>query len=341
MKITTIGIDTAKRVFELHGVDEQGHTVLSKQVTRGRLLGVMATLPRCRVGMEACAGSHHWARQFERLGHEPRLMNPRDVKPYVRGDKTDEHDAEGICEAVSRPRMRFVAVKSEEQQALASLHRVREQCKKQRTALVNQLRGLLGEFGVVVARGRAALMRALPEVLEDASNELPMGVRELLARQGEWLRGLDEEVLHYDAQLRRIARRHPVCRRLLTIPGIGPVTATALVALVGDAGRFRNGRQMSAWLGIVPRKDGTGGKTRLLGISKRGDRYLRTLLIHGARSVVQAAKRREDAHHRWARALAVRRGQNIAAVAVANKSARIAWALMVHGGEYDSARSAS
>lgn len=340
MSIMTIGIDTAKQVFELHGQDAQGRTVLSKQVSRTQLLKVMARLPRCRVGLEACAGSHHWGRQLEALGHEPKLMNPRDTKAYVQGDKTDAHDAEGICEAVSRPRMRFVPVKSVEQQAMLSVHRVREQWVKGRTALSNQIRGLLGEFGVVVPKGRERLMGTLAQVLEDASNGLPDTLRALLARQGQWLRELDAEVKHYDQELERLARAHPVCRRLLTIPGIGPVTATALVALVGDARQFRNGRQMGAWLGLVARQRGTGGKVVLLGMSKRGNRYLRTLLIHGGRSMLNAAARRDDAHHRWARSLAARRGKNIAAVAVANKNARIAWALMAHGGDYDGALAA-
>lgn len=341
MKITIIGIDTAKHVFELHGADERGRTVLSKQLRRGQLMKLLAQLAPCRVGLEACAGSHHLGRQLKRLGHEPKLMNPYEVKAYVRGDKTDAHDAEGVCEATSRERVRSIPVKSVEQQAMLSVHRVREQWVKTRTALSNQLRGLMYEFGVVVGQGRARLMSALPEVLEDGDNELPDSVRELLARQGEWLREVDKEVKRHDRELGRQARAHPVCRRLLSVPGIGPLTATALVALVGDGRQFNNGRQLAAWLGVVARKHGTGGKVRLLGMSKRGNGYARKLLVHGGRSVVTASASRHDAHHRWAQAVAVRRGRNIAAVAVANKNARIAWALMVHGGEYDSARASA
>lgn len=334
MKITTIGIDTAKRVFEVHGVDAHGSAVLHKRLSRAKLLAFMARLEPCRVGLEACAGAHYWGRRLRELGHEPKLMNPRYVKAYVQGDKDDAHDAEGMCEAASRERVPSVAVKSVEQQELMALHRVRQGLIKQRTAQVNQLRGLLGEFGVVLPRGRERLMRGLGEVLEDAQNELTVSMRELVGQLRGWLRELDARVREFDVKLDRYAREHEVCSRLRAREGIGTLGATALWGHVGDARRFRNGRQLSASLGLPPSKHGTGGQVKLGRMHKRGDRYVRTLLIHGARAVLTHAKKRDDAQSRWLQALVARRGFNVATVALANKNARIAWALMAHGDEY-------
>ena len=333
MNVTTLGIDLAKNIFQLHGVNRHGKPVLTKRVTRARLRETVANIPSCLIGMEACASAHYWAREFERLGHKVRLIAPQFVKPYVKSNKNDAHDAEAICEAVGRPHMRFVSVKTVAQQDIQAVHRIRERLVKTRTALVNQIRGLLAEYGVVIPLKNNAVSLALPRILEDAENGLTTVGRELFADLYEQLQGLGQSVKKYDVQIERLFKSNPICQRLAEVEGVGPVTATALLA-AGDANAFKNGRQMSAWVGLVPRQHSSGGKQTLLGISKRGDTYLRTLLIHGARAAVAAAKRKQDARSRWITALAERRGANIAAVALANKNMRILWALMVRGDEY-------
>jgi transposase len=330
MDITTLGIDLAKNVFQLHGVGENGAVGLRKKLSRNKLLAFLANLPGCVIGLEACGGAHYWAREISRLGHEVRLMSPQYVKPYVKTNKNDYNDAEGICEAVSRPNMHFVAVKSTEQQDIQAMHRVREGLMKDRTALVNQTRGLLAEYGIVVAQGVHKLRGELPLILEDAENQLSARGRELFAELYERLVGLDARISEADARLQRVFEGDELCRRLAQVEGVGVLTATALVAAVGDAKVFKNGRQMAAWLGLVPRQHSSGNKERLLGISKRGDRYLRMLLVHGARSVVYRADKKEDARSRWVSQVKARRGANRACVALANKNARILWALMAH-----------
>jgi transposase len=281
--------------------------------------------------MEACGGAHYWARTIRQLGHEVKLMPPQYVKPYVKTNKNDYNDAEAICEAARRPNMRFVGIKEVAQQDIQSLHRIRSGFLQARTRVVNQSRGLLAEYGIVVARAVGALRRRLPEILEDSENELTALSRELFASLYQELVHLDERIRYCDEQIERLFKGDEACRRLAEVEGIGPITATALVASVGDPRVFRKGRQMSAWLGLVPRQHSTGGKTVLLGISKRGDRYLRTLLIHGARSVVSRAAGKRDARSRWITQLKQRVGTNKACVALANKNARVAWALLATG----------
>jgi len=329
--IKVLGIDLAKNTFHLHGVGAHGKVVMRKKLSRSKLAAFMANLPPCLVGMEACGGSHDWARKFRAMGHDVRLMSPQFVKPYVKSNKNDMADAEAICEAVGRPSMRFVPIKGQ------SLHRAREQAVKNRTAQANQIRGLLMEYGIVQAKGIASLRKALPEILEDADNSLSDMFRELLCGLHDELRRLDERIAAYDTQIKVLSAQSESCKRLMTIPGVGPMTATALAAAVGDAKAFASGREMSAWLGLVPRQHSTGGKPKLLGISKRGDTYLRKLLIHGARSALRFADRKQDRRSRWVVAVETRRGSNIAAVALANKTVRAAWVLLSRSEEYETA----
>jgi len=332
--IKTIGIDLAKSVFHLHGVDDQGRVVIRKRLSRSKLAEFMAQLTPCLVAMEACGGSHYWARKFQAMGHDVRLISPQFVKPYVKSNKNDMADAEAICEAVQRPNMRFVPLKSVEQQDILSIHRAREQVIRRRTAQGNQIRGLLMEYGIVMPQGMRALHAQLPDILADADNELTLMFRELLQGLWEELINLDKHVAVYDQQINALSEQSAVCRRLMTIPGVGPMVATALVASVSDGKAFKNGREMAAWLGLVARQHSTGGKPRLLGISKRGDVYLRKLLIHGARAALRWADKKHDKRSMWVTGLKQRRGQNIAAVALANKTVRTAWVLITRDEEY-------
>lgn len=327
-EITTLGIDLAKSVFQLHGVDARGQVVLRRRVSRARLMSTLAQLPVCVVGMEACTGAHHWGRQISALGHTVRLISPQFVKPYVKGNKNDGNDAAGICEAVQASGMRFVALKSLEQQELLAVHRVRQLLVRQRSALVNQIRGLLAERGIVIRKGVGALRRGLPQVLAGSNGQLGALMRELLLQLQEHLHERDTQIRQQDRRVEQLCRASELCERLRAHPGIGALSATAFAATVGDARQFHNGRQCAAWLGLVPRQHCSGGHTRLLGISKRGDTYLRTLLIHGARAVLYRAPGKLDATSRWLHALVQRRGKNVAAVALANKNARHLWALM-------------
>jgi len=335
MKITTVGIDLAKSVFQIHGVDERGKTLLRKQLKRGEVLKFFANLPVCLIGMEACGSAHYWARKLIERGHTVKLMAPSFVKPYVKTNKNDRNDAEAICEAVTRPNMRFVSIKSAEQQALLALHCARSGWVKARTAQANQIRGLLAEFGIVVPQGIARLRCALPELLEEAGNGLPGLMRSLLSTLLTHLKMLDEQIQALEREIVAWHRRNDDSRRLERIAGVGPITASALVASIGNAKNFKNGRQVAAWLGLVPGQDSSGGKTKLLGISKHGDVYLRTLLIHGARSVLRHLKQRPDHTDRWLARLVARRNRNVAAVALANKNARIAWALLAHQRDFE------
>jgi transposase len=338
MEITTVGIDLAKNVFQIHGVDERGHAVLKKQLKRSQIKEFFVNLPPCLIGMEACGSAHHWARELAKLGHTARLMAPQFVKPYVKTNKNDIADAEAICEAVARPNMRFVPIKTVEQQALLSLHRVRQGLVKARTAQSNQIRGLLGEFGLIVPKGISQIAPRIPDILEDADNGLPGLFRDLISRLLTHFNDLHRQVLELETQIKAWHRESPASLKLAEIPGIGPITATAIVASVGNARDFGNGRQLAAWLGLVPKQHSTGGKSVLLGISKRGDSYLRTLLIHGARSAILAAQRRvergEGQADGWLTGLLQRRNPNIAAVALANKNARIIWALLTQDKQY-------
>ncbi|HEV2287747.1 MAG TPA: IS110 family transposase [Candidatus Acidoferrales bacterium] len=334
MKIATIGLDVAKNVFQVHGADAEGRAVLRKRLRRNQVTEFFANLPPCLVGLEACCGSHYWFRVLSRTGHTVRLIAPQFVKPYVKSNKNDANDAEAICEAVSRPQMRFVPAKSIEQQDIQSLHRVRSRLVSSRTRLASQVRGLLAEYGIVLPRFISQLRRGLPLILEDAENELTDFSRRLFASLYEELVQLDDKIKALDEQVQAIYRASETCQRVAAVEGIGPLIATALVAAISDGKSFTNGRQFAAWLGLVPRQHSTGGKARLFGISKRGDPYLRTLLIHGARSVVYRASRKTDTRNRWIADKQRRLGTSKACVALANKNARIVWSLIARGESY-------
>ena len=326
MKITTIGIDLAKSVFQIHGVDASGKVVVKKKLSRTGMVEFFIKVAPCLIGMEACGGAHDWARKLSSMGHTVKLMAPQFVKPYVKTNKNDAADAEAICEAVGRANMRFVPVKTIEQQSLLSLHRVRQGFVKGRTAQVNQIRGLLSEFGIVIPQGISSIAKRLPEIME--CSDLSSSFRQLLQRLYDFFKELDRQVVEMDAQILQSHRASEVSRKLAEIPGIGPITATALVASIGDVSNFKNGRQLAAWLGLVPRQHSSGGKSVLLGISKRGDTYLRMLLIHGARAVIRFAQNKPETT--WLNKLLHRRNRNVAAVALANKNARVVWALLAH-----------
>lgn len=326
--VVQMGIDLGKNQFHLFGVNAEGKPILRKKLSRLKLLNHLAKLTPCLIGMEACGGSHYWARKIRALGHDVRLIAPQFVKPYVKGNKNDYNDGEAICESVGRPTMRFVDTKSIEQQDVQALHRIRQQDIKTRTALINQIRGLLSENGIVMGQGIGVARRCIPRILEDAENELTDRFRRWLNALYDNLCYLDERIAGHDKEIDAISREDKACLRLQAIEGVGVLTATACVGAFGKAQAFKNGRQLSASLGLVPRQHSTGGKPTLLGISKRGDRYLRSLLIHGGRSVVRAAENKSDARSRWIQRLVKERGKNKAAVAVANKNARIIWALL-------------
>jgi len=323
-KITTVGIDLAKSVFSLHGVDAAGQVALRRTVRREQLVELVAGLAPCVIGMEACSGAHEWARRFQAFGHTVRLMAPKFVVPYRKSGKNDGNDAEAICEAVTRPSMRFVPVKSLEQQALLAMHRVRQGFIVERTAIINRLRGLMSEFGVVLPLRSITVRRQAAE----AAEALPVLARRAIDDLLEQLRELDGRIDRYDREIEAQARLSDAARRLMQIRGIGPTTALAIVATVGNAREFKNGRQFAAWIGLVPGQYSTGGRTRLGHISKRGDAYLRNLLVQGARSVLNTAGAHQDRMSRWARELQPRRGYYRTLVAIANKNARIAWALL-------------
>jgi transposase len=340
-QVSVLGIDLAKQVFHVVGMDDTGTIVWRKRITRSGLMPLIARLPPVVIGMEACGGAHYWARRFREHGHVVKLMAPQFVKPYVKSNKHDMADAEAIGEAVTRPTMRFVPIKEVAQQDFQALHRVRERLVKARTALINEMRGLLSEYGIVLPQGVTKFRQGLLPTLEQEQAKLTTLGRDIFQKlYEEWL-ALEERLAYYNGQLEAICQAHPVCQRLLTIPGIGPLTATALVAAVNDATHFKNGRQFAAWLGLVPRQHSTGGKPRLLGISKRGDRYLRKLLVHGARATLRWVTHKHDRRSQWVRALIERRGTNRAVVALANKNARIAWVLLTTDQVYTPERTAA
>ena len=334
MKFTRCGLDIAKQVFQVHGVNEHGVVKGRKRLQRAKVLEFFAQLPSCLIGIEACGSAHYWARELTKLGHTVKLMATQYVAAYRKRGKNDANDAEAICEAVGRPNMRFVAIKSVEQQAVLMVHRARTLTMANRIAQVNQIRGLLGEFGLVVPKGVGRLRRELPGILEDAENGLPVLAREVLSGLLEQLREADTRISAYDRQIRELAEASEPARRLMRVESIGPQTATALVATMGDPHVFKNGRGFAAWLGITPRQHSTGGKERLGQITRQGDGYLRTLLVHGARAYLRVVDKKTDAKSDWARRLKQRRHVNVVAVALAAKHARIAWAILAHGTDY-------
>lgn len=334
MKITTIGFDIAKSVFHFFAVNMAGRFVKKKLLKRKQVLSYFATLEPCLVAMEACGGANYWARELEALGHQVKLIAPQYVKPFVKGNKNDYNDAEAIAEAAQRPNMRFVPIKSTEQQDLQNFHRQRERIKKERNALVNQIRGLLAEYGVVINKGVAAVRVDLPDIIENAENGLTPLSRELFNELLDELRAIDERFAQCERRIKLANKENELCQRLEQVLGIGTITASATYAAAGNGKDFANGRHFSAWLGLVPGQRSSGGKAVLLGISKRGNTYLRTLFIHGARAVLRHSANKTDRFSLWAQALLARRGHNKACVAVANKMARIAWVILAKGETY-------
>ena len=328
--IKVLGIDLAKNVFQLHGADSKGKCVLRKRLSRAKLMAFVANLQPCIIGIEACGGSHYWARYFKQYGHEVRMMSPQFVKPYVKSNKNDRNDAEAIAEACTRPHMRFVPVKTIEQQDILVIHRARELSIKNRTAQASQIRGILNEYGVTIPQGISKIRR-LPEVVELNQDKLSVLVVELMAQLHEQFKAYDVQVKKYDRQLEALAKHNNVCQEVQKIAGIGPLIASAIVATIGDANAFKNGREVSAWLGLTPKQYSSGEKIVLGGISKRGDRYMRKLLIQGARTAVKVCDKKTDKLSCWVTDKKQRCGFNKAAVALANKNARMVWAIMATG----------
>ena len=330
MDVTRVGVDLGKTVFHVHGVDRKDRPAWRRRLSRGKWVDAVSKQvePGGEVGMEACAGAHHWARELQARGYRVKLIAPQFVKPYVKSNKTDRNDAEAICEAMSRPTMRFVQVKSVEQQDVQAVHRVRSELLGQRTAKANQIRGLVAEYGLVAPQRLSQLRSAVPDWLEDADNGLTDRFRRLLVGMWGDLTELDRRVRELDREIDSIAKSDPVAQRLQQLRGVGPLIATALMASLGSGEQFSKGREFAVSLGLTPRQHSTGGKERLLGISKRGDSYLRLLLIHGARSVIRYAHDKDDRLSVWLKNLAARSHVNVASVALANKTARIAWAMV-------------
>ncbi len=342
MKLIRVGVDLAKSVFQVHGVDCSEKVVWRRKLSRAEWIKVVQqNVPlEAEIGMEACGSAHHWARELRALGYSVKLIAPQFVKPYVKSNKNDATDAEAICEAMSRPGMRFVSVKTVDQQDVQAAHRIRSELMDQRKAKVNQIRGLTAEYGLVAPREILHLRRAIPLWLEDQENGLSPRFRRLLTGLWDDLRVLDGRLVELDQEITTIAASDPVAKRLQQLRGVGPLIATALVATVGDASQFSNGRQMAASLGLTPKQNSSGGKERLLGISKRGDCYVRCVLIHGARSMINSAKTKTDPLSLWVLRIAATRHPNVAAVALANKTARIAWAMIRHEADYQPALAA-
>lgn len=335
MKTTTIGLDLAKSVFTLHGVDERGEVALRKTLKRAQVLPFFAKHERCVIGMEACGGAHDWGRRLSALGHDVRLMPASYVKPYIKRGKTDANDAAAICEAVTRPTMRFVPVKTVEQQGIIALHRARRMLVVQKVMLENSIRALCAEFGIVAMKGRSGIV-TLQRLTREF--ELPPTALRALSTQFKLYELLMSEAAGLKQEIAALMNKDPVSKRLETIPGVGPMIASIVPAIVGDPLRFKSGRQFAAWLGLTPRLNGTGGKTKLGSISKCGDHYVRSLFVEGACAVLMAARKPGSKASDWVKQLAARKEYKVAAVALANKNARIAWALMVKGGTYELAR---
>lgn len=335
--VYVFAIDLGKSTFHTCAQNAQGKVLKRHKLTAAKLKETLAQLPACIVVMEACASAHYWAHVAQQHGHKARLISPQFVKPFVKSNKNDQVDAEAIAEAATRPTMRFVPIKSKEQQTLQAIHRARRLAVSQRTSQGNQIRGFLLEFGITIPVGISSLKRNIPLILEDADNALTTVLRQLIYDLWEHWKALDKQVNQLQHQLEQLTQQSEPCKRLMTIPGIGPLTATALLASIGNPTAFKNGRELAAYLGLVPRQHSTGGKQTLLGISKRGDRYLRTLLIHGARAALRFTSRKTDKLSQWATALNDRRGNNITAVALANKNVRIAWCLLTRDETYKTA----
>jgi len=333
MQITTIGLDIAKSVFQVHGIDAAGEILLRRRLTRARVLPFFAKLGPCLIGIEACATSHYWARELRELGHDVRLMPPSYVKPYVKRQKNDTADAEAICEAVTRPTMRFVEVKTTEQQSVLVLHRTRLMLMRQRIQLSNAIRGHMAEFGIVVPIGRQGLQALIDTIYDESDDRVPAEARCCLQMLASQLRLVNEQILENDRRIRTSARATDVGRRLMGIPGVGPVLASAFVASVPDPAAFKSGRNLAAWIGLVPRQNSSGGKERLGSITKQGNRYLRQMLVVGALAVIRYAER-HGTRRPWLVKLMARRTTKIAAVALANKTARMVWAMMISGEAY-------
>ena len=337
MTIHTLGVDIAKNVFQLHGVNAAGHTVLRRRVMRDSLLQVMAQIEPCIVAVEACTGAFYWQRQFERFGHTVRIISPQYVKPFVLRQKNDGNDAEAICTAARQPHMRFVPKKSVEQQDIQALHRARQRMVNHRTALVSQIRGLLLDRGIAIGLSITQARRAIPEILCDPKRELTDLARETIGELYDLLRDLDRRIKSFNQKIERVFRASEAGQRIARIKGVGPKTATAVIAAIGDGAEFRNGRHLAAWLGLVPHQHSSGDRRVLMGISKRGSQHLRALLVHGARSVVRTAPGKHEGLNAWVNELRERRGFNRATVAVANKTARIIWAVLRSGEPYRAA----
>jgi transposase len=341
MQVATIGLDLAKHVFQVHGVDAGGGVVIRKRLKRSEVSAFFESLEPCLVGMEACSTSHYWAREIGRFGHTVRLMPPAYVKPYVKRGKNDAADAEAICEAVTRPNMRFVAVKTPDQQASLLLHRARRLLVQQRTMTANAIRSHVAEFGIIVGQGIRNVRPLAEEAIREGGTGLPADAVEIVRLLTAQLAALDDRIAHVEARIEALHRTNPISRLIATIPGVGPITATAIAASVPDPSIFRSGRDFAAWLGLTPRQNSSGGKERLGGITKRGDTYIRHLLFVGARNVIRYPKARAAAGASWIDALVARRSKTVAAVALANKMARIAWAMMTTGEVYRSAQGAT
>src|SRR5208337_4937207 len=341
MKITTVGLDLAKSVFHVVCFDEHSKEVKKRVLRRNQVRMFFAQLPPCKVGMEACASSHYWGRELKALGHDVKLIPAQHVKPYLLGNKNDFNDARAIAEALTRPHIRGVALKTTEQQDIQAIHRLRSQCLRDRTAICNSVRGLLAEYGVVLGKGITILRKSIHGLLEDAENGLSLTFRHLLAKSYERLVELDGYIDFYTQELVIQSRQDDACQRLQEIPGFGPITASAFYSAVGNGQSYSCGRDVSASIGVVPRQHSTGGKNVLLGISKRGDVYLRSLLIHGARAVIIHASKKKDRLSQWINRIAAERGINKAAVALANKMARIGWAILRHNAHYQAALKAT
>lgn len=334
MNIQYLGIDLAKNVFQLCGLSRGGKTVFEKRVLRKSLLKLVAQLPACLIGIEACTGAFYWQREFEKLGHQFRVISPQYVKPFVKGQKNDSNDAQAIAIALMQPTMQFVPPKSCEQQDIQALHRGRQRLINHRTATVCQIRGLLLDRGIPIGTAMSRARRAIPLILEDATNGLSERMRRIVAELYDLLCSLDARIAFFDREIQLVFRQSEDCHRIAKIKGVGPKTATAVVAAIGNGNEFRNGRHFAAWLGLVPRQHSSGERQIMMNITKRGDQHLRTLLVHGARAVVRTAENKTDYFNRWVNQLKDRRGYNKAIVAVANKNARIIWAVLRHGEEY-------
>jgi transposase len=334
MTIETLAIDIAKNVFQLHGVNRAGRVVLKRRVMRDQLFSTIAQVERCTIVLEACTGAFYWQRKFEALGHEVKIISPQYVKPFVRRQKNDGNDAEAICTAARQPHIPFVPKKSVEQQDIQALHRARQRMVNHRTAVVSQIRGLLLDRGIAMAKSITCARRLIPGILANLSNELTPMARGAIAELYDLFRDLDRRIAVFDRKIDEVFRNSEPCQRIAKIKGVGPKTATAIVAAVGDGSEFKNGRHLAAWIGLVPRQFSSGDRTILMGISKRGSQHLRSLLVHGARAVVRTAPSKTDARNEWVNQLRERRGFNRATVAVANKNARIIWAVLRTGEPY-------